>query len=68
LVQSITDAGSDIDESARGIEHVNAEISTLKEMIHENSAATNQTSEVSSKLEELSKKIIEEVNENKINK
>ena len=37
-------------------------------MIHENSAATNQTSEVSLKLEELSKKIIEEVNENKINK
>jgi methyl-accepting chemotaxis protein len=68
LVQSITDAGSDIDESAKGIEHVNAEIGTLKEMIHENSAATNQTSEVSSKLEELSIKIIEEVNENKINK
>ncbi|HIP44725.1 MAG TPA: methyl-accepting chemotaxis protein [Sulfurospirillum arcachonense] len=68
LVQSISDAGSDIDESAKGIEHVNAEISTLKEMIHENSAATNQTSEVSLKLEELSKKIIEEVNENKINK
>jgi len=68
LVQSITDAGNDIDESAKGIEHVNKEINTLKDMIHENSDAINQTSEVSSKLEKLSKEIIEEVNKNKINK
>ena len=68
LVQSITDAGNDIDESAKGLEHVNSEIGTLKDMIHENSAATNQTSEVSLKLEDLSKQIIDEVNKNKINK
>jgi hypothetical protein len=37
-------------------------------MIHENSAATSETSEVSLKLEKLSKQIIDEVNENKINK
>ncbi len=68
LVQSITDAGSDIDESAKGIEHVNEEIGVLKDMIHENSVATSKTSEVSSKLEKLSIQIIDEVNKNKINK
>ena len=68
LAQSISNTGTDIDEQAKGIEHINNEISNLKNMIQENSDATGQTGDVSNKLKELSKRIIDEVNENKINK
>jgi methyl-accepting chemotaxis protein len=68
LVQSISDAGSDIEEQAKGIEHVNNEINSLEKMIQENAKASESTNEVTKKLSELSQTIIKEVNKNKINK
>lgn len=68
LVQSITDAGNDIEEQAKGIEHVNNEIRGLEGRIQENAKAAESTNVVTAKLNKLSDTLIKEVNQNKINR
>jgi len=66
LVQSISDASTDIEKQAQGINDVNVKIQGLDTLIHANADEIIKTNEVTNALQQLSVKIIEEVKKNKI--
>ncbi|MDY5951207.1 MAG: methyl-accepting chemotaxis protein, partial [Helicobacter sp.] len=65
LVQSINDMAESIKEQAQGIEQINESVSQLESITQQNVSIANHSQEIGIALDEVAKKILEDVNRKK---
>lgn len=65
LVQSINDMAESIKEQAQGIEQINESVSQLESITQQNVSIANHSQKIGNSLDEVAKKILEDVNRKK---